>query len=50
MTIHESHQIGWRWYNIVGVPGCYTVKAGGNNRILCRDLATIEDARKWILN
>jgi formylmethanofuran dehydrogenase subunit A len=34
--------------NIVGMPGNYAVKAHGNNRIMVRDLKTIEEAREWI--
>ena len=34
--------------NIIGIPGQYAVKAHGNNRIMVRDLPTIEAAEEWI--
>lgn len=33
---------------VVGVPGNYAVKAQGNNRVMVRDLPTIEAAEEWI--
>ena len=33
---------------VVGIPGNYAVKAQGNNRIMVRDLPTIEAAEQWI--
>lgn len=30
---------------ICGIPGAYAVKSTGNNRIIARDLPTLEDAR-----
>lgn len=33
---------------VVGVPGNYAVKAQGNNRIMVRDLPTLEAAEEWI--
>ena len=35
-------------YYICGIPGNYAVKATGNNRIVIRDVATLEEARRWI--
>ena len=34
--------------NIVGIPGMYAVKIQGNNRIMVRDLPTVEAAEDWI--
>ena len=33
---------------VVGVPGNYAVKAQGNNRVMVRDLLTLEAAEEWI--
>lgn len=45
----EEHTRGYTSYYICGIPGHYAVKACGNNRILVRDLPTIQAARDWIL-
>jgi hypothetical protein len=44
----EEYRWGRKGLYIAGIPGNYFVKACGNNRILARDLKTIEDARIWL--
>lgn len=46
--MHEEWVRGHRGFYIAGKLGCYFVKACGNNRILERDLETLEDARIWL--
>ena len=35
-------------YYICGIPGYYAIKAAGNNRIILRDIKTLEEARDWL--
>jgi hypothetical protein len=35
-------------YYICGVPGNYAIKATGNNRIVIRDILTLQEARNWL--
>lgn len=46
--MHEEWLQGRRGFYICGREGYYAVKACGNNRILARDLQTLEDARNWL--
>lgn len=46
--MREEYRWGRKGLYIVGIPGNYAVKTCGNNRILERDLKTLEDARIWL--
>lgn len=35
-------------YYICGVPGNYAIKSTGNNRVVLRDIKTLEEARSMI--
>lgn len=37
-------------YYVCGVPGNYAIKATGNNRIVWRDIKTLDEALEWIHN
>jgi hypothetical protein len=44
----EEYRRGRQGFYIVGAEGNYAVKSCGNNRILERDLETLEAARIWL--
>jgi hypothetical protein len=46
--IEVHNVVGQRSFYICGIPGHYSVKACGNNRIVKRGLPTINAARFWI--